>query len=60
MIFEKPTCLPASSWIAVMTTVAQKVEPSLRTRKPSSSKRPTFAATASSCWGQRLSTALFR
>jgi hypothetical protein len=40
-----------------MMTLAQNCEPSLRTRQPSSSKRPTFAATSSSCCGQRLSTA---
>ena len=43
--------LPSGSRRAVMTTLAQKREPSLRTRQPSSSKRPSRAATSSSCAG---------
>ena len=40
-----------------MTTLAQNREPSLRTRQPSSSKRPSPAATSSSCAGQPRATA---
>ena len=40
MTFAKPTSVPSASRSAVMTTLAQKREPSLRTRQPSSSKRP--------------------
>ncbi len=44
--FAKPRRLPAWSRIAEKTTFAQKVEPSFRTRQPSSSRRP-FSATIS-------------
>ena len=38
--FAKPVSSPVSSRIAVRMTLAQKREPSLRTRQPSSSTRP--------------------
>ena len=50
-ILAKPITAPASSFTAVITTLAQKREPSLRTRQPSSSKRPTSAAISSSFCG---------
>ena len=53
----KPSRRPARRASAVMMTLAQNREPSLRTRQPSSSKRPSAVATCSSCSGQPLSTA---
>ena len=44
----KPTSSPFASRSAVITTLAQNREPSLRTRQPSSSKRPSRAAISSS------------
>ena len=41
MMAEKPTSFPLSSNSAVTTILAQNREPSLRTRQPSSSKRPS-------------------
>ena len=58
MILAKPHRVPAASYRVVMTTLAQKVEPSLRTRHPSSSNRPSARATFNSCSGQPRSTAL--
>jgi len=37
VILANPISVPASSRIGSMTTLAQKYEPSLRTRQPSSS-----------------------
>ncbi len=51
----KPIRRLASSRIAVIVTLAQKVLPSLRTRHPVSTKRSVSAATRSSCSGQPLS-----
>ena len=45
---REATKFPASSCSAVMTTLAQNCVPSLRTRQPSSSKRPSALATFSS------------
>ena len=56
----KPRSVPASSRRAVMTTLAQKREPSLRTRQPSSSNRPSAGASRSSSSGQPRSTASWR
>ena len=39
-----PRALPAGSRMAVKTTFAQKVDPSLRTRQPSTSHRPSVLA----------------
>jgi len=47
-----PLWRPARSYTAVMTTLAQKRLPSLRTRQPSSSKRPSRSALRSSSAGQ--------
>ena len=44
----------------MITTSAQKYEPSLRTRQPSSSKRPSRSAISSSCSGQPDDGAGFR
>ena len=57
VIFENPRRFPPSSCSAVMTTLAQNCEPSLRTRQPSSSNRPSAAATLSSWSGQPRSMA---
>ena len=56
VIFEKPLRFPASSRKAVKMTLAQNREPSLRTRQPSSSNRPSAACCNSSA-GQPCSTA---
>ena len=53
----KPTSTPRASRSAVMTTLAQNSVPSLRTRQPSSSKRPSRAATSSSYAGCRRARA---
>ena len=53
----KPRRVPVRSRMAVMTTLAQKRVPSLRTRQPSSSNRPSRRAVASSCCGQPWSMA---
>src|SRR5215218_169574 len=53
---EKPLRSPASSRRAVITTSAWKSVPSLRTRQPSSSKRPSIAAMRSSSPGRPRST----
>jgi len=44
VIFAKPMRFPKSSRMASITTLAQKKEPSLRTRQPSSSYRPVELA----------------
>ena len=46
--FEYPRSTPASSRTAPVTTWAQNRLPSLRTRQPSTSIRPSYAAAASS------------
>src|SRR5437868_207689 len=56
VILENPRSSPSGVKSAVMTTLAQKRVPSLRTRQPSSSKRPTRFASSSSRSGQRLAT----
>ncbi len=53
----KPCSTFCSSNIAVMITLAQNSVPSLRTRQPSSSKRPSCAARPSSYVGQPRATA---
>ena len=57
VILEKPRSFPSSPRSAVITTLAQKREPPLRTRQPSSSKRPSRVASRSSSAGQPRATA---
>jgi len=45
-VFAKPRRIPCESWREVTTTLAQKREPSLRTRQPSSCACPSRAARA--------------
>ena len=44
----KPISWPEASWIGVITTLAQNLDPSLQTRQASTSKLPSLRATSSS------------
>ena len=54
VIFANPNRSPDGSRIALMTTFAIKVVPSLRTRQPSASYFPVRSAVASAVCGQPL------
>mgnify|MGYP006915277278 CR=1 FL=1 len=64
LIFENPRSSPLGPAIRVMTMFAQKRVPSLRRRNPSSSNRPSRAATSSASapkgWTGRCSRAAAR